>query len=124
MTGWRDGGLAGVECGQFLQPHFHPPPLDLLGIRPFRVVFIFSLQSGRILTLLPEFSFGRTNTSEERARVHLEFVVTIVSPLPSAGAFTSPPEGRRPTSMTNSRCTQRASRVRNLVRSAPFSCML
>ncbi len=26
-------------------------------------------------------------------RVHLEFVDTIVGPLPSAGAFTSPPEG-------------------------------
>jgi len=38
-------------------------------------------------------------------RVHLEFVVTDVGPLPSAGVLTSPPEGRRPTRMTNSRCT-------------------
>ena len=38
--------------------------------------------------------------------VPLEFVVMDVGPLPSAGVYTSPPEGGRPTRMTNSRCTR------------------
>jgi len=49
-----------------------------------------------------DFSFQVSSRrgSDDPLQVRPEFLFTNVGPLPSAGAFSSPPEGRRPKSMT------------------------
>ncbi len=61
--------------------------------------------AARALTSPPTRPCGNRNLTQPERRVHPEFVDTNVGPLPSAGVASPPPEGRRPTHMTNSRCT-------------------
>lgn len=59
-----------------------------------------------------------------RARMHLEPIVTDSGPLPSAGVASSPPEGRWPAPMTNSRCARGAHESHPALDSPLIWCVL